>query len=436
MPTSVQFAALIPLEAMLGFACVVIAIPSCFFKFKPGYLKVVSIVGSVASVVAILHLTIINSDLHLWFQKSMRPPVWDSHDNPFSGFAQQVGTLLANSFQVKPGGGLYALAAALVLVAFLTHSRLLGGTQAAERVAEGIIRDSDEHVAELHKARRFPLVLVIAFVVCVLAPIFVVSNRSWRWFQSPARSPVIFGPVMDARPPAKSLLNPPVIQPVAVARWDSQNIRGVVLFEAKGDDAILRYPNGSQFVLSSKLYSPNGKLFIAEDAKTGTLTVSSGFPMNQDNWKPWSIQLPTDRMRDINGDGWPEVVLADYSGGAHCCTRITILSVRPTGPVCIFSEELGSASVRFSDLNNDSRMEIVTTRLAEYALGSFALGTYGIPVIYAADSKGAYQVDTRAFANVLNADLDRELAEISTRGGDIEAEEFDSQRVDLFFLNT
>jgi hypothetical protein len=434
LPISVQFAALIPLEATLGFGCVVIAIPGCFLKFKPGYVKVVSIVGSLASVIAILHLTVINSDLHMWFQKSMKPPVWDSHDNPFSGFAQQVGNLLANSFQVKPGAGLYVLAAALVLVAFLSHSRLLGGTQAAEPVAEGILNDSDEQVVEPHNAKRTSLVLIVAMMVCILGVIIVFANRSWRWFQSPATSPVIFGPVMDARLPAVSLLNPPVIQPVAVASWDSQNIRGVVLFEARGNDTILRYPNGSQFVLSSKLYSPNGKPFIAEDAKTGTLTVSSGFPMNQENWKPWSIQLPTDKMRDINGDGWPEVVLADYSGGAHCCTRVTVLSVRPTGPVCIFSEELGSASVRFSDLNNDSRMEIVTTRLAEYALGSFASGTYGIPVIYAANSKGVYQIDTRAFADVLKGDLDAELTEISTRGVGIEAEEFDSQRVDLFFL--
>jgi hypothetical protein len=207
-----------------------------------------------------------------------------------------------------------------------------------------------------------------------------------------------------------------------------------VVFESEGDDAVLLYPNGSRYALSSKLYSPNGKPFIASDARTGTLTVSSGFPMNQENWKPWSVQFPTDRMRDINGDGWPEVVLADYSGGAHCCTRVTVLSVRPKGPVCVFSEELGSAPVRFSDLNGDGRMEIVTDRLAEYALGSFAQGTYGIPVIYAPGSNGAYQVNTKAFTNVLLGDLGKEIARISARGTDIDAQEFDSQRVDLFFL--
>jgi len=435
-PTSVQFAALVPLEATLGIACVVIALPGCFLKFKPRYVKAVSITGSLASLIAILHLTVINSDLHTWLRKSMRAPAWDSRDNPFSGFAHEVGNLVASSFQVNPGTGLYVLAVTLVLVAFLSYSRLLGGAQAAEAAASGTPAytiDDPTRRPQLptHNPRRASVVLIGAMMLVMLGVIIVASNSSWR---SPATSPVIFGPVMDARLPAVSLLNPPILQRMAVGRWDPQNIRGAVVFESKGDDAILRYPNGSQFVLSSKLYSPNGKPFIAMDAKTGTLTVSSGFPVNQENWKPWSMQLPTDRMHDINGDGWPEVVLADYSGGAHCCTQITVLSLRPKGPVCIFSEEAGSAPVTFSDLNNDGRMEIVTYRLAEYALGSFAMGTYGIPVIYAADSSGVYEVNTRAFRSVLLTDLSKEFDEISRRGVDIEAEEFDTQRVDLFFL--
>ena len=283
-------------------------------------------------------------------------------------------------------------------------------------------------------SRRPSFVLISVMIVAMLGVILAVWSRS-RWMpRPPVASPPIFGTVLDARPGAVSLLNPPAIPRGAAARWDPQNIRGTVLFESSGDSTKLRYSNGSQFVLPSKLCSPSGEPTIASDEKTGTLTVSSGFPLTQGNPKPWSIQLPTNQMRDINGDGWPEVVFTDYSGGAHCCTHITVLSLRPNGPVCIFSEDLGSAGAKFSDLEGDGRMEIVTTRLAEYALGSFAMGTYGIPVIYAADSNGLYRVNTRAFTNVLRGDLDRELAEISTRGVDIEAEEFDSQRVDLFFL--
>src|SRR5258708_40038472 len=150
-------------------------------------------------------------------------------------------------------------------------------------------------------------------IVSVVGVIVAMSGRSW-WSSGPSAAPsAIFGAVLDVRSPSISLLNPPIIEPTARAKWDPQNVRGAVVFESDGDDAVLLYPNGSRYVLSSKLYSPNGKPFIASDARTGTLTVSSGFPMNQENWKPWSVQFPTDRMRDINGDGWPEVVLADYS---------------------------------------------------------------------------------------------------------------------------
>ncbi|MGB6776609.1 MAG: VCBS repeat-containing protein [Terriglobales bacterium] len=243
--------------------------------------------------------------------------------------------------------------------------------------------------------------------------------------------------VLDLRPAAVSLLNPPIIHRIATARWDPQNIRGVVVLESAGNGAKLRYPNGLQYFLPSNLYSPSSRPIIASDEKTGTLTVRSGrsgFPPRLEDPKSWSIQLPTDNMRDINGDGWPEVVITDYSGGAHCCTDLTVLSLRPKGPVCIFSQKLGSASAELSDLDSDGKMEIVTTRLEEYALGTFAFGTYGVPVIYAAGSDGVYRVDTRAFQDVLRGDLDKELAEISTRGVDITYEEQNTRRIDLFFL--
>jgi hypothetical protein len=47
--------------------------------------------------------------------------------NPFAGFAQQLGKVLASSIQIIPGAGLYVLAVTLVLVALAYHSRLLAG---------------------------------------------------------------------------------------------------------------------------------------------------------------------------------------------------------------------------------------------------------------------------------------------------------------------
>lgn len=296
------------------------------------------------------------------------------------------------------------------------------------------VYDTPKDTAPRRSRRALGFVLAAALALA-LGAIVVISSRSDKVSQTPATPPPIVGMVPDARPAAVSLLNPPAVRKATPAHWDPQNIRGTVFVESSGDNTKFRYPDGSQYVLSSKLYRPSGKPSIASDEKTGTLTVSSGFPLGQQVSTPWSIQLATDQMRDINGDGWPEIVLSDYSGGAHCCTHVTVLSLRPNGPVCIFSEELGSGSAEFSDLNGDRRIEIVTARLAEYALGSFATGTYSIPVVYSAGSDGVYRVNTRSFTSVLEADLSKELAEFSAQGADTGADQRDTARVDLFFLN-
>jgi hypothetical protein len=89
-----------------------------------GWLKFASTTGTAVSIAAILHLTLINSDLHTWFQELLRTSAEELWGNPFAEFAQEVRNLAANSFQIKPGAGLYGLAATLALVEFLCYSRL------------------------------------------------------------------------------------------------------------------------------------------------------------------------------------------------------------------------------------------------------------------------------------------------------------------------
>ena len=270
--------------------------------------------------------------------------------------------------------------------------------------------------------------LPLAIAVFPKPPASIQSNQSR---QEPDRR---VGAVLDIRPPAVSLLNPPLLPRIATARSDPQNIQGTVVIESAGRDLVIRYPNGDRFVLPATLYSAGDQLLINSLKKTETLEIYSTVALDQQQYKSWPLDLSTSLMRDINGDGWPEVVLRDYSGGAHCCTRLAILSLHPKGPVCVFSEELGSAWADFSDLDRDGRLEISTYWLDEYALGSFASGTYGIPVIYGADKNGAYRPNTRAFTKVIQAQLEKRLDELKQRSPDWQAEEQDSTRVDLFFL--
>src|ERR1019366_7079132 len=137
-----------------------------------------------------------------------------------------------------------------------------------------------------------------------------------------------------------------------------------------------------------------------------------------------------------NGDGFPEIVFSNFSGGAHCCTTIAVISLRPQGPVVVFDEELGSGGAGFKDLDGDGRREIRYEHLFEYALGDFAHGTFSIPVIYSAGKDGVYRVNTRAFAQLMSNEYEAASEEHQKAVYDspIEAMEEDRDLIDMFFL--
>ncbi len=119
-PLSVQFAPLVPIEVTLAFVSCVVALLAS--RWGTVTSKVAATVGAVCALSATVHVTILNSELHTWAQESMQFPL---RGNPFAGFAQQLGKVLASKVQIIPGVGLYVLAVALVLVAIAYHSRLL-----------------------------------------------------------------------------------------------------------------------------------------------------------------------------------------------------------------------------------------------------------------------------------------------------------------------
>lgn len=123
IPLSLRLAPMIPLEVTLAFVCALVALLGTGRGIAVS--KVVSTLGAASAVVATIHLLILNSDMHSWIQQSMQASTEELRDNPFAGFAQQLGNLMVNSFQVKPGVGMYVLTLALVVVAVAYHSRFL-----------------------------------------------------------------------------------------------------------------------------------------------------------------------------------------------------------------------------------------------------------------------------------------------------------------------
>ncbi len=150
LPISLQTAWLIAVEVSVAFVCALLALFGCLTELRRGYVKSLSVVGGLAAVLAILHLTIINSDLHAWLQQEMQTTIGDLHGNPFAEFSQRIGGLVIGSFRIGAGSGLYALAIALVLVAFLTYSKILAGQQETDEAEVSFITEpKHEHGAKI-----------------------------------------------------------------------------------------------------------------------------------------------------------------------------------------------------------------------------------------------------------------------------------------------
>jgi hypothetical protein len=71
----------------------------------------------------------------------------------------------------------------------------------------------------------------------------------------------------------------------------------------------------------------------------------------------WGIDIDPITGKDVNGDGQPDAVLVDFSGGAHCCWTYNIISLgRKPGLIRDFENR---DTATFEDLRRDGRIEIL-----------------------------------------------------------------------------
>ncbi|MBN1450961.1 MAG: hypothetical protein JW963_08105 [Anaerolineales bacterium] len=63
---------------------------------------------------------------------------------------------------------------------------------------------------------------------------------------------------------------------------------------------------------------------------------------------------------DLNGDGYPDLVVETYSGGAHCCFGTQVFSLRPAVAALILQKPETNAGGYFEDLDADGIFEFIT----------------------------------------------------------------------------
>ncbi len=109
-------------------------------------------------------------------------------------------------------------------------------------------------------------------------------------------------------------------------------------------------------------------------------------------------------VRDLDGDGEPEVILDTYTGGAHCCSVSVIF--RRVGVTYLHSVAWwGNPGYRLVDLDRDGRPELRTADdTFGYLFTSWA--SSGEPVLIFRYARGHLTAVTRDFPKAIQADAD------------------------------
>jgi hypothetical protein len=108
-------------------------------------------------------------------------------------------------------------------------------------------------------------------------------------------------------------------------------------------------------------------------------------------------------VRDVDSDGYPEVIVDLFSGGAHCCWS-TVVFVPKDGTYKARLAEWGNAGYRLDDLDGNGAPEFVTTD--DRFSGTFTAyaGSYRPPMIFSLVGQKLLDV-TRNFASLIGEDI-------------------------------
>lgn len=118
MPLSVRALPFLPFAILASFALAALALFGSLTDVgSSGFVKGTTAVAAALAVLSAVHIAVVNSDLHTYFQEQISASSSAAGDNPFARLAQ----LAANAIQLKPGVGLYALAGLLSLTIILLN---------------------------------------------------------------------------------------------------------------------------------------------------------------------------------------------------------------------------------------------------------------------------------------------------------------------------
>jgi hypothetical protein len=115
--------------------------------------------------------------------------------------------------------------------------------------------------------------------------------------------------------------------------------------------------------------------------------------------------FPPLRVRNIDGDAAPEVLLTAFTGGAHCCVVAEVLELNGgASGYEPFSRNFGNGGFRLADPNHDGRPEFVSTDEA-FAYRFTAYAFSGRPILIERyEDDGVYTDVTDSYPRLIRRD--------------------------------
>jgi hypothetical protein len=140
LPFSIQTAAIIPWCVFAALVFSLLALVDFLFVRK--WFELLSLIGGFSSAIALLYVVVLSSDLLAWTDALMNINELSSPGDPtLSG-----RILMANSFMISPGIGLYVLTACMLLVPFLSITHTIPRVRAVIRSARRIRISQPIHI--------------------------------------------------------------------------------------------------------------------------------------------------------------------------------------------------------------------------------------------------------------------------------------------------
>lgn len=125
----------------------------------------------------------------------------------------------------------------------------------------------------------------------------------------------------------------------------------------------------------------------------------------------WYSARPYVRVRDLDADGEPEVLLDTYTGGAHCCSVVYVFHFLPSSRRYVeTSHTFGNVGYRAKNVDGRDQVELLTKddRFA-YVFTAYVASFFPIQLWHVGD--GRFIDVTRSFPGLVESDANELLSE-------------------------